>query len=148
METSDAIVSFSCVPRYLHRTGRPYALSPQADRLQVRFHDEAASAVVAVRPVLAHTGTTWLALSIPIGAADRLRPRAALVANDELPIGALALWEGLVLLRQTVPLAGLPFAELERILGALVHTAAVIVAAAACAAADPEREVAFGYLFR
>jgi hypothetical protein len=149
METSsDAIVTFSCVPRYLQRTGRPVALSPQADLVQCRFESRAASAVVAMRPLTSRGGAAWLAASIPIGAVERIRPRAALVANDELPIGALALFQNIVLLRQTLPLAGLPFAELEHTLGALVHLAAVLVAAAASTAADPEREVAFGYLFR
>src|SRR5262245_1368005 len=98
------------------------AFSAGAELLQCRVEDGDVSAMVAMRRVLSRAGTPWLALSVPICPVESIRLRAALVTNDALVVGALALREGAVLLRQTLPLASLTVAALEQTLIALVRT--------------------------
>ncbi len=148
MDPSEAMTSFACVPRYLHATGRAFTLSPDADLLQCRYEDTRVSAVVAMRRLTSRAGGDWLAASVPICPVDQIRLRAALVANDALAIGALALREGVVLLRQTLPLHGLTFDDFEHTLRALVRTAALLIATAATMAGDTDRDTAYRYLFR
>jgi hypothetical protein len=148
VDPSQQMVSFASVPRYLQATGRAFTLAPDADLLQCRVDDQQVSAIVAMRGLISRAGSEWLAVSVPICRAGQIGLRAALVANDELPVGALALREGVVLLRQTLPLAGLAFEQFEHALRALVRTTALLVRTMATMAADPDREMAYRYLFR
>jgi len=140
--------SFASVPRYLRATGRAFTLAPTGDMLQCAYEDEQLSARVAMRALSSRAGSEWLALGVPICAAERVRPRAALVANAELPIGALVLRDDVLVLRQTVPLQGLVPAQLELTLRALVRTTALLARALLATAAEPDRELPFRYLFK
>jgi len=139
MEQSGGFSGFASVARYLVGAGGQVA----GDLIACRYEDAGVSAVIAVRAVAAPSGGEWLALSIPIAPSSRVAARAALVATGELPIGALALWQDVVLLRQTLPIAGLLPARLAETMRALAHTAAVLVAAA-----GPEGAGPFAYVFR
>jgi hypothetical protein len=145
MDPSEVLGTFASVPRFLAAAGRPFNLAPGGDMLACRYDDPRLSAVVAMRRLATVAGGEWLAASVPICRVEALHLRAALVANDELPIGVLAVREGVVLLRQTFPLASLSAALLEEALAALVATAALLVAASATAAGG---EAAYRYLFR
>jgi len=144
MDPSPPLASFASVPRWLQATGRAFSLAPGAQLLQCRYEHPRGSAIVAMRRLLSRSGAEWLALSVPICTADRIRPRAALVAGDALPVGALALREGVVFLRQTLPLQSLAAAQLEHLLGELVDAAAQL----AVAAAEPGRDLPYRWLFR
>lgn len=65
----------------------------------------------------------WLALAIKIAAEARVRHRAAMVLNADLPVGGLAVMFDHVVLRQTLPLPALDAASLEATLAALAAAA-------------------------
>lgn len=65
------------------------------------------------------SGRPWLSLGMKVGTADRWRPWDALAANLTLPIGALTTWKGDTILRQTLPLDGLQYTDLDQCLDAL-----------------------------
>lgn len=131
MEPSAPLLTFARVPAYLHATGRAVSASPAGDLVQCRIDDASVPVLVAMRPLRTAAGSEWLALSVPLGPVAPFRLRAALVAIDALPLGVLADWQGLMLLRQTLPIASLTVAQLEQTLRALAHTAARLIAAAA-----------------
>jgi hypothetical protein len=143
-----AISSLADVAEYLSRTGREVRTSPNGELAQCNYDHHGTPVVVTLRQLTFATGSLWLGLSIPICPFERIRPRTALVANGELPIGVLALWEQQILLRQTLPLTGLTAEPLEQTLGALADTAGQLVLIAARMAADPSQETPYGYLFR
>ena len=128
MASPGLLITFSRLPDYLRSTGRAFQVA--GDVLQVRYEDAQVSTVVALRALRTAAGTEWLALSVPLGPTAQFRLRAALVANDELPIGSLADWQGLTLLRQTLPIRSLSFEQLEQVLRALTHTSGKILAGA------------------
>ena len=100
--------------------------------------------IIEARLVVFPSGSQWLALTHYICPLARLRLRPALVANSELPIGGLAVLGADVVLRQTLPLAGIAAAEIEQALHALGATADVLLAAARVA----DSELPFAYAFR
>lgn len=122
------MATFSQLPEYLRQSGRAFSATPDGDLLQVRYQDAAVSVVIAMRRMRTAAGSEWIALGIPLGQTNQFRLRAALVANDDLPIGALADYQGLMLLHQTLPLRSLTFEQLEQALRALAHIGASIVA--------------------
>jgi len=122
-------MAFARVGGYLRDRGALFG-SPAPDVIQYRFEDRGLVSAVAMRALVTPAGTEWIAISVPLGPAAEFRVRAALVANDELAIGALADWQGLMLLRQTLPLLGLTFAQLDAIIHALAHAAAQLAATA------------------
>src|SRR5262249_34605003 len=126
--------SLADVAWYLQRTGRPVRASASGELAQCSYERGGATVAVTLRQLVYPTGSRWLGLSIPICAAERVRPRAALVAAGALPVGALALWQDQVLVRQTLPLGGLAAEPLEQALRALVDAAAELAAVAARAA--------------
>ncbi len=130
MASPELLVTFSRLPDHLHRLGRTFTMSPAGDMVQVRYQDAHVSSLIAMRPLRSAAGTEWLALSVPLGPTTQFRLRAALVANDDLPIGALSDWQGLMLLRQTLPTRSLSFDKFEQVLTGLAHTAGTIVAGA------------------
>jgi len=142
------MTSFACVPRWLRATGRAFDLSPNGDLLQCRYDERWGSAAVAMRRVISRAGSEWIALSVPICPGEQVRFRAALAANDALAVGALALRDGVILLRQTLPLQSLAYEQFEQMLRALVRTAALLIVTAATMAAEPDREMAYRYVFR
>jgi hypothetical protein len=151
MDQAEPVRAFSRVPDYLRWRGHAFDLAPAGDLLQCRYADAAVAILVAMRAVPTTAGSPWLALSVPLGPAGELRQRAALVANDALGLGALADWQGLLLLRQTLPLASLTFGQLDLALRTLAHTGAQLAAAAASRAApapEADQDEVHGYLFR
>ena len=130
MASPELLITFSQLPDYLRQRGHAFSVSPAGDVLQVRYADAEVSTVIALRALRTAAGTEWIALSVPLGPTAQFHLRAALVANDELPIGALADWQGLMLLRQTLPIRSLSFEQFEQVLRALAHTGGKIVAGA------------------
>src|SRR5262249_55284277 len=80
--------------------------------------------------VLAPPGPPWLCLMVELGRIDGFVLRATLVANAELPIGALALLDHQLILRQTLPIAGLLVAQLDQAMRGLARVAAELRAPA------------------
>lgn len=76
---------------------------------------------------------------------EQFRTRSALVANAELPFGALAIAGDHAVLRQSLPLRGLAEADLEQALRALVMFAAQLRAIAV--AEDVDIDTPYAYLF-
>src|SRR5688572_6125368 len=76
-------------------------------------HLRATGCEMAVAQVLAPPGAPWLCLMVTLGPMESFGLRAALVANGELPAGALALMDNRIVLRQTLPLEGLLVTQLE-----------------------------------
>lgn len=143
-----AFSSLADVAGYLSRTGRAVRSSRDGELAQCTYDHHGSPVVVMLRQLAYPTGSRWLGVSVPICPADRIRPRSGLVASAALPIGVLAVWEGQVLLRQTLPLGGVGEEELEQTMAAMVDTAAQLVLVAARVASAPEEEVPYGYLFR
>jgi hypothetical protein len=148
MEPAGFLTSFAAVARHLQATGREVAVAGAGDVLQCRYTDGANVAPVAMRALQTRSGAPWLALSVPICPMERIRPRAALVANDVLPMGALALWEATFILRHTLPLRSLTPESLEQTLRALTRTAGRLIATAVGVALDRVDEPTYRYLFR
>jgi len=148
METIERIGSFASLPRYLELRGHRFALAPGMDLIQCRYEEDRLSALVAMRRARSRAGAEWLAIGLPICSVQSIQLRAALIANDELPIGGLAVTNGVVLVRQTLPLVGLLSSHLDHALATLVRTAAELAVAATRAATDPDVETAYRYLFR
>ena len=127
LEPAEPLFTFARVREHLSRTGRPLAAGPDGRVLQCTWDAGGESIPVAMRALHTNAGKEWLALAIPLGAAEEFRPRAALVANDVLPLGALANWKGTMLLRQTLPLTSLTGPQLEQALTSMVHAARLIL---------------------
>ncbi len=136
---------------HLEQTGRGFDLAPDgSDFLRCRYvHADADSTIaMAMRRLPLPNGRQWLGIGILLCPLARIRPRGALVANAELPIGALALLQDDIVLRQTLPFNALPVAVFERTLHGLAATFLELLAARARVARDPERETPYGYVFR
>ncbi len=141
--------SFAGLRDHLERAGRRYELAPDgSELLRCRYIHDGAAIIVAMRPLRFANGHQWLGLGIALCPLDRVRPRGALVANAELPIGLLALWKEEIVLRQTLPFTALPVPVLEQALRALAATFLELTAALDSVSRDPGRETRFGYLFR
>jgi hypothetical protein len=119
MDATEPVTAFARVAEYLRARGAAFG-SPAPDVIQYQLD----AGVIAMRGLVTPAGSEWIAISVPLGPASEFRVRAALVANDELAIGALADWQGLMLLRQTLPLRSLTFAQLDAAVAALAHAAA------------------------
>ena len=85
---------------------------------------------------------TWFGLAVKICPFERVRPRPALVANLDLPVGALGAAKDALMLQQTLPLAGLETAALDATIRALAELARELRAAAGGA------DGAYAYIFR
>ncbi|MCE9573766.1 MAG: hypothetical protein K8W52_11480 [Deltaproteobacteria bacterium] len=147
MDPTEPVTAFARVPAWLAQAGRACEVAPGGELAHCRYHDDGLGALVALRAVRTAAGSPWIALSIALGPAPSFRVRAALVANDALVIGALVEAEGVMLLRETLPLASLTFAQLDQALRALVHTAARIVVASRGQDPADAADGGLGYLF-
>jgi hypothetical protein len=130
-----------------HLRSRQFRVSPRGAiaRIEV-IHDGTTVEVLAgVIPFV--SGSTWLALSVGVCPYQQLHFRAALVANMELDIGAFALSEHYVVLRQSVPLHGLRPEQLVDTMTALVARAQSLRAATALSD-DRYTELPYAYCFR
>ncbi len=90
------------------------------------------------------TGAPWLGLAVWMGHHTLFRKRSALVANQRLPMGALALLRDAMLLSQTLPLTRLRIAHIEETLAALCDTVANLNESAK---QDAPEDAPFAYLF-
>lgn len=87
----------------------------------------------------------WVAFNAKLFKRPRLVARAALLANLSLPIGALSFFlEDDVILRQTLPLAGMTAQLLEPTLAAL----STLTTELRAVESNPETDSAFGYIVR
>ncbi len=121
------ISSWAELDAFLRASGR--ACKPVADETLAFFLVPGSGVRAFANPVRFPSGSVWLALSFKVCGIERLRLRPALVANAELPIGALTVIGNNVVVRQTIPLAALGVAEPEQTLSALATTATTLFAA-------------------
>lgn len=131
MMTSGApveLASFAALVRHLGAALAPVAGAAGAECYALERDGMALELRVA--QVAAPPGRPWLSLAVPIGRVESFSLRAALVANAELPIGALALEGEHIVLRQTLPLDGLLSAQLDQAIRALAEVAAQLKAVA------------------
>jgi hypothetical protein len=124
---SGEIASFTALVSHMRAAHTPVVDASGVERYLVE--NEGGHCPVGVAPVPAPPGRPWLSLSISIGDLAPLALRAILVANAELPVGALAVVGDAVVLRQTLPLDGLLVAQLDQALRALVTVSAQLRAA-------------------
>ena len=144
---AELLSTFASVVGYIERSGRPCSVNDARDLLQLRHQEPQLSCTVSMRPLVTSAGRTWLALSSPVCPLGRVHLRGALLANEDLPFGALADWEGTMLLRQTLPLPlGAP--HLDAAILAIARLAAQLAATAAAVATTPSTNGRFAYLFR
>lgn len=113
MDRDQPVHSLARAHDFLRAAGHQVAAAPDGTLLQVQV-----GPATYVMRALDHG---WVAIAIPLGPTAELRPRAALAAA--LDIGAFADHQGLALLRQTLPLASVTFAQLEAVLAALLAQA-------------------------
>lgn len=128
MASAEALTAFSQLPDYLRQRGRAFSATPAGDVLQVRYQDAQVSLVITIERLRTAAGTEWIGLSTPLGPTSQFRLRAALVANDDLPIGGLSDWQGVMLLHQTLPLRSVSLEQLDQVLSSLAHLGGAIVA--------------------
>ena len=147
MGPSEHVFAFANIRAYLANTNRPHEVAPDGNFVQVRYRDGSVAADIMMRPLASSAGKPWVAVSITLGSVDRYVIRAALVANDELPLGGLADYDGPMLLRQTLPLTSLTFAHLEQVWQVMTRTASAIVPTAALPV-GARAEAPFGFLIR
>jgi hypothetical protein len=124
---SGEIASFGALVGHLRSAHTPIVDAAGVERYL--YQHEGRGCEVGVAQVPAPPGRPWLSIAVSIGAMAPFALRAALVANAELPIGALALVGDTVVLRQTLPLDGLLVTQLDQVLRALAAAAAELLAA-------------------
>ena len=129
MNPAEPLLTFSRVSEHLARAGRPLAASPDGSFAQTEYAAGDVVSSIALRALRSNAGREWVAIAIPLVPVDRVRLRAALAANDVLPLGAFVDWQGTLLLRQALPLASLTGAQLDQALTSLVHAARLVVVA-------------------
>lgn len=130
MSSAELLTTFARLPDYLRQSGRAFNATPAGDVLQVRYQDAHLSVVVTLEQLRTAAGTEWIGLSVPLGPTSTFRLRGALVANDDLPIGVLSDWQGVMLLHQTLPVRSLSFEQLEQVLAALAQIGGAIASGA------------------
>ena len=129
MDPAEPLLTFARLREHLARAGRPIAASPDGSFAQCEYAVGDVVSTVALRAMRSNAGREWAAVAIPLVPVERVRLRAALAANDVLPLGALVDWQGTLLLRQTLPLASLTGAQLDQALASLVHAARLVIVA-------------------
>ena len=87
-----------------------------------------------------HSGKPWVVMAIKLGPRDDVRPRPALIANSDLPIGALAVLRDQLIVRQSLPLGGLAPSLVDRTLRTLVGLAVEVIAAKGEVGADDDND--------
>lgn len=99
-----------------------------------------------------HSGKPWVVMAIKLGPRDDARPRPALIANSELPIGALAALRDQLIVRQSLPLGGLSPSLVDRTLRTLVGLAEELIAAKGEVADDDDEDEyvdsPYAYIYR
>lgn len=138
------LTSYVAVCQHLQRRGHDVRTTLGGTLASFAIAHAGSSVELAMRELDASPAGRWLVLSVSLGAADSVSPRGALVASGRLPVGVLALFDGRLLLRQSLPLSALTADLLEETLSELAATALELRHAAASAAAD----VRWGYVFR
>jgi len=89
------------------------------DRLRMTYRHEGRNIPFGGYILRAPSGAAWLVVAIKLCADVELRPRPALVANSDLPVGTISLLANFGVLRQSLPLEGLRSDHLELVLSAL-----------------------------
>lgn len=113
----------------------------------VRFAD-GAPIVFGGYGLRAPGGAPWVALALKLAPHEEMRPRPALVANSDLPVGALVAIAEFAVLRQTLPLQGLRAGTLEATLRALARLAGDLRAAREPADGGDAFDATFAYIYR
>jgi hypothetical protein len=126
MGVSTEIASWPALLAHLHAT-----LAPGASAERFSYDRDGTRCELGIAKVLAPPGPPWLCLMVWLGPVEKFVLRAALVANAELPIGALALLDKHIVLRQTLPLEGLLVAQLEQAIRGLAEVGLELEAAVA-----------------
>lgn len=132
---------------YLEQHHQQVETFPQ-DRLRFSYVHEGQQIPVGAYVLRSATGNQWLAMAIKICPLNRLRTRSALVANGELPVGALTIIPPeYVALRQTLPLESLLPAQLEQTLRGMATLVVQLKALVDMDGADLET-TPLAYIFR
>lgn len=143
---TDATTATAAWPRFVRLLRDSFTDVLEPNPLRARF-------VVGegdlARPFLAWSalspgGRPWAVLAIHLGNHTLLRKRAALTANLRLPVGGLALFRDVALLRQTIPIDAVDLARLRIVLDGMERTVQMLVAAAA---PDVPPDTPFAYVF-
>jgi hypothetical protein len=79
---------------------------------------------VGLRPIGGGDDAPWLKITCAIGSLRHLAPAALLASNATGTIGAYCTCDGVLALRQTLPLPGLRAADLDETIRALAQLAA------------------------
>jgi hypothetical protein len=143
------VSSFAEVGRYLQGTGRvvrPFT-EDEGEGYLFEVRHAGHKLLFGARPLAAPEGGRWLGLTALVCPVARLDIRRALVANSELPVGALAIAGENVVLRQTLPLIGLRADHLERTITGL-RAEAITLQSAAKLPPGTESDAPYAYVFR
>jgi hypothetical protein len=141
------LTSYVAVCQHLQRQGRDVRTALGGALATFTFAHAGSSVELAMRELDAAPSGRWLALSVSLGGADRVSPRGALAASGRLPVGVLAIFDGRLLLRQTLPLSTLSADLLEETLYDLAATSLELRLAAA-SREDDDDDVPWGYVYR
>ena len=92
----------------------------------------------------------WLVLLIKLAPREEVRPRPALIANYDLPVGAVAIFADEAVVRQSLPLDGWTPSSLEQTLKALAKVAVELRAARMLTDDDGPSDAAprYAYIYR
>jgi hypothetical protein len=131
--------------KHLEGTYREVAAFP-GDRVRFTYDHNGTEVPVGGQVVRSVAGSPWLIVAIKVAPADRLRTRSALVANVDMPIGALAIVMDHVVLRQSLPLLGLRTTHLAQTLAAMAKMVAHLKHVAELE--DVEIDTPYAYVFR
>ena len=88
--------------------------------LRVEVPSEGSFVAIQAYKTAAPDGAPWVTLLTELGPPGLLEPRTALAMSARLPVGMLAASREQLVLRQQLPLAGLPIAALEDTVRSLV----------------------------
>ncbi len=137
--------TWSSLVTYLETHHRAVETFP-GDRLRFTYSHEGSDVPVGAYLLRSPAGQPWLGISMKLGPVDQLRTRSALVANADLPIGALSIIAEFAALRQTLPLSGMTATHLEQTVRALAITTLQLRAVAS--ANDVDLDTPYAYIFR
>lgn len=142
----DAILDWDSLCRYLEKA---HTEVQTYEGYLLRFTYRANGYESAIGGYLLSTSDQrpWLVLALKLGPRDDLRPRPALIANYDLPIGAIGILRSEGIVRHSMPLAGLLPSTLERALKALVGLA-MQLRAARDVNDDADIDSPYAYIYR
>ena len=137
------------VRAHLESTGREVKTiaTPAGERLELIEAMEGVARPLAMTPRSLPSGARWLSVSLALGSLERVSLRGALVANGELPVGALGVSGNQLVLCHTLPLDRLQPAQLDHTLAALTRCASSVITAHSTVD-EVDGQTPYGYVYR